>query len=477
MDKKYQIFISSTYTDLIEERKKVRDVILSMYQFPIGMEMFSAADEEQWEIIKETIDSSDYYVLIIGKRYGSVINDGPDKGISYTEKEYRYAKSIGLPILAYIKEDSAITVNQLDKDLELLKKLQAFKDDVTTGREVKWFSTIDQLGTEVTLSLHKAMDRKNRPGWIRGDSIDIEKSLSEIVELSAKNRELQEKNAQLLAELEQLKSVPKRKPELTLTVQMTPADEDTPHPEYYQREDLITIDDDGTIHLKLKKISVAERAKIYEPRTRADIPDGYESVISDEDIKKFNDGLPSKAQIEEYLGLYQAYLRLKENGIPLTFFVNNIGTAKATDISVSIEFPDKVRIINTEQIIDLPEPESPEMPEDIIKAARRKTFSHNSSILDMITVPNLGLFSSSGDFSDIMTAPFKNGNTIYSSITIQDNIVEIENKKGIVHTKFDYYYGGYIVPLEAGEYEAKVQLMCAEYVDPEEYSIKIIVEE
>ncbi len=197
MDKKYQIFISSTYTDLIEERKKVRDVILSMYQFPIGMEMFSAADEEQWEIIKDTIDSSDYYVLIIGKRYGSVINDGPDKGISYTEKEYRYAQSIGLPILAYIKEDSAITVDKLDSDLELLKKLQTFKDDVKTGREVKWFSTIDELGTEVTLSLHKAMNRKNRPGWIRGDSIDIEKSLSELVELSSKNRELQEQNAQL----------------------------------------------------------------------------------------------------------------------------------------------------------------------------------------------------------------------------------------------------------------------------------------
>ena len=94
MDKKYQIFISSTYEDLISEREKIRDVILSMYQFPIGMEMFSAADEEQWEIIKETIDSSDYYVLIIGKRYGSVIDSGSDQGISYTEKEYRYAKGI-----------------------------------------------------------------------------------------------------------------------------------------------------------------------------------------------------------------------------------------------------------------------------------------------------------------------------------------------------------------------------------------------
>ena len=70
MEKKYQIFISSTYKDLIEARSKVRDAILSMMHFPVGMEMFNAADEEQWEIIQETIDSSDYYVLILGQRYG-----------------------------------------------------------------------------------------------------------------------------------------------------------------------------------------------------------------------------------------------------------------------------------------------------------------------------------------------------------------------------------------------------------------------
>lgn len=76
MEKKYQIFISSTFDDLKEERQKVRDAILSMYHFPIGMEMFSAADEEQWNTIKETIDSSDYYVVIIAHRYGLVIDSG-----------------------------------------------------------------------------------------------------------------------------------------------------------------------------------------------------------------------------------------------------------------------------------------------------------------------------------------------------------------------------------------------------------------
>ena len=73
--------------------------------------------------------------------------------------------------------------------------------------------------------------------------------------------------------------------------------------------------------------------------------------------------------------------------------------------------------------------------------------------------------------------PFKNGNTVFSSIEIEDNIVEIEQKQGIVHTKLDYFYGAYIFPMIAGEYEAKVTLMCAEYECPEETTIKFIVEE
>ena len=36
MDKKFQVFISSTYEDLKNERQKVQDIILSMYQIPIG---------------------------------------------------------------------------------------------------------------------------------------------------------------------------------------------------------------------------------------------------------------------------------------------------------------------------------------------------------------------------------------------------------------------------------------------------------
>lgn len=118
MDKKYQIFISSTYTDLIEERAKVRDAILSMLHFPVGMEIFGAADEDQWDIIKDTIDSSDYYVLIIAHKYGSVIKDGEDSVISYTQKEFNYAKERNIPILAFIISDNTqVLPSNIEKNM------------------------------------------------------------------------------------------------------------------------------------------------------------------------------------------------------------------------------------------------------------------------------------------------------------------------------------------------------------------------
>ncbi len=156
MEKKYQIFISSTYEDLKEERKQVQDTILAMYQFPIGMEMFSAADEDQWEIIKETIDSSDYYVLIIGHRYGSVIKDGDYAGISYTQKEFYYALEKEIPVLAFLIDGKATVMPEnMEQDSDKKEKLEQFIGEVKIGRTVQWWVNKDDLANKVMNSLNK----------------------------------------------------------------------------------------------------------------------------------------------------------------------------------------------------------------------------------------------------------------------------------------------------------------------------------
>jgi len=80
MSTRYQVFVSSTYADLKNERSRVIQTLLELDCIPAGMELFPAADEEQWQFIRRVIDDCDYYIVIIGGRYGSLTPEG----ISYT---------------------------------------------------------------------------------------------------------------------------------------------------------------------------------------------------------------------------------------------------------------------------------------------------------------------------------------------------------------------------------------------------------
>ena len=123
---KYQIFVSSTYDDLRKEREQVLKATLEMGHIPVGMEMFSVADEEQWKIITRQIDECDYYAVIVAHRYGSVV-----ESISYTEKEYDYAISKNIPVLGFIIEDDAPwPTDRVDTDPDQKSSLEAFKTKI-----------------------------------------------------------------------------------------------------------------------------------------------------------------------------------------------------------------------------------------------------------------------------------------------------------------------------------------------------------
>jgi hypothetical protein len=70
VDNRYQTFVSSTFLDLQEERTEVMQALLLLDAIPAGMELFPAANEDQWTLIKKVIDDCDYIVIVAG-RYGS----------------------------------------------------------------------------------------------------------------------------------------------------------------------------------------------------------------------------------------------------------------------------------------------------------------------------------------------------------------------------------------------------------------------
>jgi hypothetical protein len=166
LKKKYSVFISSTFVDLENERETIRKLVIDMGYIPLGMESFPATNEEQFSYIQKVIDDSDYYILVIGGRYGSITSDG----ISYTEKEYDYAISKNKVVLAFIHSSpDEFPGRVLDKAPELREKLNQFREKASTGRVVKFWNNKDQLGYQAMTSLHQAVDSYPTIGWVRGD--------------------------------------------------------------------------------------------------------------------------------------------------------------------------------------------------------------------------------------------------------------------------------------------------------------------
>lgn len=195
MEKRYQVFVSSTYADLKDERRKVIQTLMELDCIPAGMELFPAADEEQLEFIKKIIDDCDYYLLIIGGRYGAVTANG----ISFTEQEYEYALSVGLKVIALLHENpTQIPFSKSEQDLDNRIRLQEFRDKVASGRLVKFWKEANELPGIVALSLSKTIKTHPAIGWVRADKISREELLSEVNELRKANAEL----SKALSELE-----------------------------------------------------------------------------------------------------------------------------------------------------------------------------------------------------------------------------------------------------------------------------------
>lgn len=182
MEVKHQVFVSSTYRDLIEERKAVIHALLELDCIPAGMELFPAADEDAWTLIKEVIDDCDYYVLILAGKYGSMNADG----VSYTEMEFDYAVSTNKPIIAFLHENlENLSTADTEKTEAMQIKLNAFREKAK-GKHCKFWSTPEDLGGKVSRSLVQLKKRHPSLGWVPGKYAATETMLREMQDLRAK---------------------------------------------------------------------------------------------------------------------------------------------------------------------------------------------------------------------------------------------------------------------------------------------------
>ena len=187
MEKRYQVFVSSTYTDLLEARQEVMRVLLELDCIPAGMELFPAADDDQWTLIKRVIDECDYCIVIIAGRYGSI---GPEEK-SFTQLEYEYAISRKKPVIAFLhKEPGKLPADHTEKDPGQAKKLEDFRK-LAQKKMVRHWTTPAELGSTVSSSLVRLIKSRPAVGWVKADSLPSQESTQEIRELRRQVAELQ----------------------------------------------------------------------------------------------------------------------------------------------------------------------------------------------------------------------------------------------------------------------------------------------
>lgn len=193
MEKRYQIFISSTFSDLKEERKAVIESLLTARHIPAGMEMFSASNDEQFKYIKKIIDNCDYYVLIIAARYGSI---NSNTGISYTEQEYNYAVSKNIPVLVFLHDDPYNLPAEKRED-DQKGKLEVFRKKVSENRMCRMWNTTNDLVSSVLISLTEEISENPQLGWIRGGVYDTTELLEQLNSLRIEKEKLENEVSRL----------------------------------------------------------------------------------------------------------------------------------------------------------------------------------------------------------------------------------------------------------------------------------------
>src|SRR5258708_12714095 len=191
--KKLQVFVSSTYDDLKEERQAAVKAILSSGHIPAGMELFAAGDKAQMRVIKKWIKESDAFLLILGGRYGSIESES---GKSYIELEYEYARKQRKPVFAVVIDQAHLEQNvklHASKILETKhsQQLKGFSETVKKNM-VRFFNDPKDIEIAVHETLSEFSERPKLVGWIRGDQAVSNAAVEEFAQIAAESALLKE---------------------------------------------------------------------------------------------------------------------------------------------------------------------------------------------------------------------------------------------------------------------------------------------
>lgn len=447
--KKYQIFVSSTYTDLIEERQSAVEAILKAGHIPAGMELFTSSNKSQWEIIKSWIDESDIYMLILGGRYGSI---EPESGKSYTHLEYEYALQINKPLFAIVMKDEVIAeLKAKDTERDNPEKLKNFRGIVMSCM-CAFFADEKDIKLAVHESLNDIIRKNPLIGWVRGTA-QSENIAQEIALLNDENRKLREENGKLKAQQV------KREPKLD-----------------------IIINDNQELILNY----ISPRILFYQERQPiTNIPLELKPFLSQEIVDEYNQELfdITPQHIEKYNFIQSKIYAIKNLSKIFYFELSNLGNLKANGVYITIEFPDFVYVMYADEKID-------EVIEKLTRESLRVIPRPKYNPLNEAEQKYQESLNSKDSFSKIralmrQTDYLTNGISRYPAISIPkirstpdeiiDNKIITIQLSGLLHDNRLLFSNYKIIPLSQGNGVIKISVHCEEYLEKQQFEIPITV--
>ncbi len=126
IQKKFQVFISSTFDDLKNERLAAIDAIVKEGHMPLALEHFPPQNASVNSVIKGCVSACQFYVIILGHRYGS---KPKDESCSYTELELNLAESKKLEILSFVLDEQVAIEKRKQLDRRIVKDKNELDND------------------------------------------------------------------------------------------------------------------------------------------------------------------------------------------------------------------------------------------------------------------------------------------------------------------------------------------------------------
>lgn len=205
IEKRYQVFISSTFSDLQEERLVLERALPSLGCLPVGLEAH-APGSSPLVAIRKMIDDCDYFIVLLGSRYGSLT----PSGVSYMHMEYVYASTKQKPILVLVNEAPQRRPPEYqERTAEGRLKFNDFRQMLMKTTHSVWSDArhLDQVIKRTIPALIKA---RPASGWVRATALanpEVEKELQvlreRVIELEQEREQMLSRQIQLVTPLAQ----------------------------------------------------------------------------------------------------------------------------------------------------------------------------------------------------------------------------------------------------------------------------------